>query len=249
MTWKEFLITLIGTKCFYIWWTGWQKYTCLYVYFLCHAAGPQQFLQTDLCDQRTSDQPAYPRSLIRVYAVRMKKMLVLGCPYSAQRWLWSGCTGWSVFAGRTCHLCRLAVHWLKCINHNADIASMHDDSSITTVWKLKHAKTLRTLGKISADDILKYFFLIFFIYLFIYFFRKTSFDISCQWRQFAWIDKSCFLGKVRTNISHLSSAEIALRMVKVKHSLRVWGKINCIPFMSCINAKWDVWCFKSILNE
>ena len=64
-----------------------------------------------------------------------------------------------VFAGRTCHLCRLAVHWLKCINHDADIASMHDDSSITTVWKLMHAKTLRTLGKISADDILKYFFL------------------------------------------------------------------------------------------
>ena len=36
-----------------------------------------------------SDQPGHPPSLIRVFAVRMKKALVLSYPLSAQRRLWS----------------------------------------------------------------------------------------------------------------------------------------------------------------
>ena len=49
-----------------------------------------------------SDQPGHPPSLIRVFAVHMKKPLVLSYPFSAQRRLWSDrliC----VFAGRTGH--------------------------------------------------------------------------------------------------------------------------------------------------
>ena len=46
-----------------------------------------------------SDQPGHPPSLIRVFAVRMKKACVLSYALSAQRRLWS--PGWSVFAGRT----------------------------------------------------------------------------------------------------------------------------------------------------
>ena len=45
-----------------------------------------------------SDQPGYPPSLIRVFAVRMKKPWVLSYPLSAQRRLWSdlgACPGWS----------------------------------------------------------------------------------------------------------------------------------------------------------
>ena len=53
-----------------------------------------------------SDQPGHPPSLIRVFAVRMKKASVLSYPLNAQRRLWSD---WAdaqadlVFAGRTCH--------------------------------------------------------------------------------------------------------------------------------------------------
>ena len=36
-----------------------------------------------------SDQPGHPPSLIRVFAVRMKKAWVLSYPWSAQRRLWS----------------------------------------------------------------------------------------------------------------------------------------------------------------
>ena len=38
---------------------------------------------------KDSDQPGHPPSLIRVFAVRMKKALVLSYPKSAQRRLWS----------------------------------------------------------------------------------------------------------------------------------------------------------------
>ena len=48
-----------------------------------------------------SDQPGHPPSLIRVLAVRMKKAWVL--THWAHSRLWSGCPGWSEFAGHTCH--------------------------------------------------------------------------------------------------------------------------------------------------
>ena len=63
-----------------------------------------------------SDQPGHPPSLIRVFAVRMKKPWVLGYPWSAKRRLWSD---WQmprlilVFAGRTCHFVGFVARWLK----------------------------------------------------------------------------------------------------------------------------------------
>ena len=53
-----------------------------------------------------SDQPGHPPSLIRVFAVRMKKAWVLSCPLSGQRRLIRLGTGWMpsliwVFTGRT----------------------------------------------------------------------------------------------------------------------------------------------------
>ena len=59
-----------------------------------------------------SDQPGHPPSLIRVFAVHMKKALVLSYPLSAQRRLWSD---WGmprliwVFAWRTVIL--LVLSW------------------------------------------------------------------------------------------------------------------------------------------
>ena len=48
-----------------------------------------------------SDQPGHLPSLIRVFAVRMKKLWVLSYPLSAQRRLWSD---WAdAQTGRTCH--------------------------------------------------------------------------------------------------------------------------------------------------
>ena len=58
-----------------------------------------------------SDQPGHPPSLIRVFAIRLKKTWILSYPLSAQRRLWSD---WAdapiwVFVGRTCHFVGFAT--------------------------------------------------------------------------------------------------------------------------------------------
>ena len=76
------------------------------------------------------------------------------------------------------------------------------------------------------------------IEIFFFFSQKTGFDIlpqktgltlhaNClQWRQFAWNDKSCFLGRIKKNIINLMSSEYAQRVVKVK-----WGyTVPCLSF-------------------
>ena len=45
--------------------------------------------QSDCAPSEDSNQPGHPPSLIRVFAVRMKKARVLSYPLSAQRRLWS----------------------------------------------------------------------------------------------------------------------------------------------------------------
>ena len=67
-------------------------------------AATWQNQQNDCAPSEDSDQSGHPPSLIRVFAVRMKKAWVLSYPLSAQRRLWSD---WAdsqaglVFAGRT----------------------------------------------------------------------------------------------------------------------------------------------------
>ena len=53
--------------------------------------------QNECAPSEDSDQPGHPPSLIRVFAVRMKKAWVLSYPLSAQRRLirLGGCPGWS----------------------------------------------------------------------------------------------------------------------------------------------------------
>ena len=65
-----------------------------------------------------SDQPGQPPSLIRVFAIRMKKALVLSYPMSAQRSLWSNwaCPGWSeslLGAHSFCWFCHVVVQILN----------------------------------------------------------------------------------------------------------------------------------------
>ena len=52
-------------------------------------AASWQNQQNDCAPSKDSDQPGHPPSLIRVFAVHMKKAWVLGYPLSAQRRLWS----------------------------------------------------------------------------------------------------------------------------------------------------------------
>ena len=49
----------------------------------------RQNQQSDCAPSEDSDQPGHPPSLIRVFAVHMKKAWVLSYPLSAQRRLWS----------------------------------------------------------------------------------------------------------------------------------------------------------------
>ena len=52
-------------------------------------AATWQNQQSECAPSEYSDHPGHPPSLIRVFAVRMKKAWVLSCPLSAQRRLWS----------------------------------------------------------------------------------------------------------------------------------------------------------------
>ena len=73
------LPTTIATSFSSIWATTWQNQ------------------QNECAPSEDSDQPGHQPSLIRVFAVRMKKAWVLSCSWSAQRRLirLGGCPGWS----------------------------------------------------------------------------------------------------------------------------------------------------------
>ena len=60
-------------------------------------ATSRQNQQNNCASSEDSDQPGQPPSLIKVFAVRMKKTWVLSYPMSAQRRLirLGGCPGWS----------------------------------------------------------------------------------------------------------------------------------------------------------
>ena len=62
---------------------------CIYRIIIYVWAATWQNQQSDCAPSEDSDQPGHPPSLIRVFAVRMKKAWVLSDPLSAQRRLWS----------------------------------------------------------------------------------------------------------------------------------------------------------------
>ena len=64
--------------------------------------------QNECVPSEISDQPGHPPSLIRVFAVRLKKAWVLSYPLSGQWTAKTDQAGWMpsliwVFVGRTCH--------------------------------------------------------------------------------------------------------------------------------------------------
>ena len=89
--------SLISCHC-HIWATSWQNQ------------------RNDSATSEDSDQPGHPSSLIRVFAVHMKKAWVLSYPLSAQRRLiirLGGCPGWSEPSLGThscCWFCHVSAH-------------------------------------------------------------------------------------------------------------------------------------------
>ena len=72
----------------------------------------QDKTNSDCAPSEDSDQPGHPPSLIRVFAVRMKKAWVLSYPLSAQRRLWSDWT--DAQAGQTVTLLVLSCRGSFC---------------------------------------------------------------------------------------------------------------------------------------
>ena len=93
-----------------------------------------------------SDQPGHPPSLIRVFAVRMKKAWTLSCPLSAQRRLWSDwADAQADLSLRWAHshnvgFCHEAAHFIyllfilsEFLQHNSTSIRIYDASSTTTL--------------------------------------------------------------------------------------------------------------------
>ena len=66
--------------------------------------------QIECAPSTDSDQPGHLPSLIRVFAVGMKKPWVLSYPLSAQRRLWSGWSESSLGTHSFCWFCHVAAH-------------------------------------------------------------------------------------------------------------------------------------------
>ena len=105
-------------------------------------AGTQDFLYKTACaPSEDSDHTAYPRRLIRVISVRLKKLWNLGYPQNAPRRLWSDCADaqtdlslrWSHM--QSCRLCPgsnaviFQLHW-----NNPDLVQHFTDSSGMKVY-------------------------------------------------------------------------------------------------------------------
>ena len=78
-------------------------------------AATWQNQQSECAPSKDSDQPGHPPSLIRVFAVYMKKAWVLSYPLSAQRRLirLGGCPGWSessLGAHSFCWFCHVVTY-------------------------------------------------------------------------------------------------------------------------------------------
>ena len=101
----------------------------LFVNVLCIKwAASWQNQQSDYAPSEDSDQPGHPPSLIRVFAVRMKKAWVLSYQLSAQRRLirLGGCPGWSESS--------LGAHSFCWFCH--EVAQIQCHSSILSAWSV-----------------------------------------------------------------------------------------------------------------
>ena len=95
-------------------------------------AASWQNQQNDCAPSEDSDQPGHPPSLIRVFAVRMKKAWLLSYPLSAQR----RCPGWSessLGAQSFCWFCHEAarIGFLWANHERVYVSSVYSFCSLT----------------------------------------------------------------------------------------------------------------------
>ena len=110
--------------------------------FLIIWAASWQNEQNECAPSEDYDQPGHPPSLIRVFAVHMKKVWVLSCPLSAQRRLirLGGCPVWSessLAAHSFCWFCHVVVHFLtgRSLAYCQLICNLHELTIIIqTLW-------------------------------------------------------------------------------------------------------------------
>ena len=93
----------------------------VHLHVLCIWAASWQNQQSECAPSKDSDQPGLPHSLIRAFAVHMKKAWTLSYPMSAQWRLirLGGCPGWSeslLGAQPHCWFCHEAAHIILCIS-------------------------------------------------------------------------------------------------------------------------------------
>ena len=105
-----------------------------------------------------SDQPGHPPSLIRVFAVRMKKAWVLSHPLSAQQRLWSDWADAQAdlsLRWAHSHFVGFVMSWLKWFNtwllaHNV-MRTMKTFKAIKSQLKQSHDKQILTLVIFSYE--------------------------------------------------------------------------------------------------
>ena len=118
-------------------------------------AASWQNQQSGCAPSKNSDQPGHPPSLIRVFAVRMKKAWVLSYPLSAQRRLWSDWADAQAdlslrWAQSLCWFCHEAPH-LQSAPHISILIiwSCVSRIAVLTWWCPKMSRIFRDTKRIS----------------------------------------------------------------------------------------------------
>ena len=112
--------------------------------FMLNGAEPWQNQQNECAPSEYSDQPGHPPSLIRVFAVRMKKAWVLSYPLNGQRRLWSDWADAQAdlsFRWAHSHFVGFVMSWLKWSQmlislSKASVCSFHCVSKQRWIYRL-----------------------------------------------------------------------------------------------------------------
>ena len=212
---------------------------CIYSYIIIEP-GHSISYKIDCAPSEDSDQTARPRSLIRVFAVRMKTLWVLGYPQSALRRFWSDCADLILcWVHRQEMLCPGSIVLYICFNHlfrsnwttslptydvinvmftwqYSKITKWHPARntvvklSLRIVWRFLLLPGKYEEIKVSADDMLKYVS---------YCSQKTGYYISCKLETICMICHILFSGKNKKNNHQFVACWISLE------SSKGWGRI------------------------
>ena len=116
-------------------------------------ATTRQSQQNEWAPSEDTDHPGHPPSLIRIFAVRMKKAWVLSYPLSApQRLIWlGGCPGWSessLGAQSFCWFCYVVAQCLLLLYLFSGIW-LHRCGNGKKEWKMFRVRRFHKMVKLS----------------------------------------------------------------------------------------------------